>query len=99
LLKEHEIEFVYREYTQDPLSEDELRSVLAKLGLSASAVFRKREAVGKELGLKGNEPDDVLIPHMALHPTLLQRPIGVVGERAAMGRPVEGLLALVRDPS
>ena len=97
MLKEHQVDFIYREYTQDPLSEQELRDVLAKLGRSASAVFRKREAVGKELGLTGDEPDDVLIPHMALHPTLLQRPIGVLGDRAAMGRPPEGLLALVQD--
>jgi arsenate reductase len=32
---------------------------------------------------------------MAGHPTLLQRPIGVAGDRAALGRPPENLLALV----
>ena len=39
--------------------------------------------------------DDRLIELMAEHPTLLQRPIGVVGDRAAVGRPVENLLELV----
>lgn len=94
MLKEHDIPYEYREYTQDPLSEDELRDVLAKLGLPASAVFRKREKVAKELGLKGTEDDDVLIPAMAAHPTLLQRPIGVLGDRAVLGRPPEALLEL-----
>lgn len=96
MLNEHDAEHHYREYTKDPLSEDELRSVLAKLGLPASAVFRKREKVGKELGLTGEESDDVLIPHMAQHPTLLQRPIAVLGDRAVLGRPVENLLELLQ---
>ena len=94
MLNERGIEHRYRDYTQQPLTERELHDVLAKLGLPASAVFRKREKIGKELGLTGSEPDDVLVPHMANHPTLLQRPIGVLGDRAALGRPAEGLLAL-----
>ena len=96
MLKEHNIPHTYREYTQEPLSEDELRTTLRKLGLPASAVFRKREKIRRELGLTGNESDDVLIPHMARHPTLLQRPIGILGDNAAVGRPVENLLALVK---
>ena len=95
MLKSHDIPHTYREYTEDPLSEAELRDLLSKLGLPASAVFRKREKVGKELGLTGSEPDGVLVPIMAAHPTLLQRPIGVLGDAAAMGRPIEDLLALV----
>ncbi len=99
LLNEHDIPHVYREYTQEPLSEDELRTTLAALGLPASAVFRKREKIGKELGLKGNESDDVLIPHMVEHPTLLQRPIGLLNGKAALGRPIENLLELVQNAS
>lgn len=94
MLKEHGIAHTYREYTREPLTEPELRGVLSKLGLPASAVFRKREKIGKELGLTGTEPDDVLVPHMVAHPTLLQRPIGVVEDRAVVGRPVEALLTL-----
>ena len=95
MLKERGVDHVYREYTQDPLSEAELRAVLSKLGLHARDVLRKREAVAKELGLSGTEDDDVLVPHMAAHPTLLQRPIAVVGDRAVMGRPIENLLELL----
>lgn len=95
MLQEHGVEYRYREYTQEPLTEDELRSVLARLGLPASAVFRGREAIGKELGLTGSEPDEVLVPAMAAHPTLLQRPIGLLGDRAVLGRPPEALLELL----
>ena len=96
MLNEQGISHTYREYTEAPLSEDELRDILGKLGLPASAVFRKREKVGKELGLTGKEPDDILIPHMAAHPRLLQRPIGVSGDEAVVGRPIENLLELPR---
>ena len=47
-----------------------------------------------ELGLTGDEPEPELIERMAEHPTLLQRPIGVKGDRAVVGRPPEELLKL-----
>jgi arsenate reductase len=95
LLDEHGASYRYREYRTEPLTESELRGVLAMLGLPASAVLRKNDKANKELGLTGREPEDVLIAHMAQHPTLLQRPIGIAGGRAALGRPIENLLTLV----
>ena len=93
MLKERQIAFRYRDYKKDTLSVGELEAVLNKLGMTARAVLRKRDA--NKLGLTGEESDAQLIALMAEHPGLLQRPIGVLGERAALGRPVEGLLALV----
>ena len=94
MLEEHGIEFRYREYRESPLSEAELRTILTKLGLTARDVLRTRDKVFKELSLSGDEPEDELIAQMALHPTLLQRPIGVTGSRAVVGRPPEALLDL-----
>ena len=84
--------FRYREYKKDVLTAEEIRAVLGKLGMTARDVLRKRDA--NKLGLAGTESDAQLIALMAEHPTLLQRPIGVLGEKAALGRPVENLLAL-----
>jgi len=95
LLKERGIEFAYREYRQDPLSAAEIRRVLKMLGAGPKDVLRKNDAAYKELGLTGKESDAALVRHMAAHPTLLQRPIGVVGSRAVIGRPAEELLKLV----
>jgi len=95
LLNAEGVQFTYREYTKEPLSEAELRDVLAKLGRAASSLVRKRDKAYKELGLTGTESDDVLIPLMAEHPTLLERPIGVLGDRAAVGRPPSNLLELL----
>lgn len=95
MLDEHQIPYHYREYTRDPLSEAEIRRVLALLGVGPKAVLRKHDRAAKELALTGDEPDDRLIALMAEHPTLLERPIGLIGDRAAVGRPPERLLDLI----
>jgi len=63
--------------------------------MSPVQVLRKNDKAYKENGLTGDEPDERLIDLMAQHPTLLQRPIGVLGKRAVLGRPHENLLTLV----
>ena len=93
MLNDNGVEFTYREYTKEPLSADELRDVLGKLGVEPSAVLRKRDA--KKAGLSGDESSEELIELMAGNPRLLERPIGVVGERAAVGRPPEALLTIL----
>jgi arsenate reductase len=95
LLNERGIAHTYREYTQDPLDADEIRGVLAMLDCSPRQVLRRNDKAYRELGLTGRESDEVLVTHMAEHPTLLQRPIGIVGDRAAVGRPPEDLLGLL----
>lgn len=94
MLNERGIEFDYREYRQEPLSEAELRKVLGLLGLGPKDVLRRRDKAFRALGLTGEETDGELLAHMAEHPTLLERPIGVAGERAVIGRPPEKLLEL-----
>ena len=93
MLKDRDIPHRYREYTKEPLSEAEIRDILRMLGVPPGALFRKRD--GNGLGLTGDEPDDVLVTAMAENPTLIQRPIGVLNGKAAMGRPVENLLTLL----
>ena len=94
MLDDEGVDYVYREYTQEPLSKAELERVLGALGLQARQVLRKNDKAYKELGLTGEEKTAELVKLMAEHPTLVQRPIGVVGDRAAVGRPIENLLEL-----
>jgi arsenate reductase len=97
LLNESGAEHVYREYTEDPLSEQELKEVFTALDMRPRDLLRMRDA--KPLGVTGDEPDNTLIQLMAQNPTLLQRPIGVSGsgenKRAVVGRPPENLLDLL----
>jgi arsenate reductase (glutaredoxin) len=97
LLDEKGIPYRYRDYVKDPLTEAEIRDVLKLLGLRPRDVLRTKDPNVKELGLTGDEPDARLISAMAKHPTLLQRPIGVVEGWAVVGRPPERLLELVQD--
>ena len=94
MLKQKKIEYRYRDYKVEPLSKTEIRSVLKKLGVGPREVLRKKDRAYKEAGLTGDESDARLVSSMAEYPTLLQRPIGVVGSKAVVGRPAEALLDL-----
>ena len=93
MLQQEGIAHTYREYTKEPLTEAEIRDVLGKLQLGPRDVLRTRDA--NKAGLDGSESDDVLIALMADNPRLLQRPIGVLGDKAAVGRPAENLLTII----
>ena len=95
MLDDRQVDYRYREYTKEPLSKAELKKVFAALKVRPKALLRKNDKAYKELGLTGDESDAVLLGHMAEHPTLLQRPIGVKGKKAVVGRPVENLLELL----
>ena len=94
MLEENGVEYRYREYRKEPLAESEIRDVLKKLGLTARDMLRTRDRAFRELGLTGDEPETTLIELMAGNPTLLQRPIGIRGNKAVVGRPPEALLTI-----
>ena len=66
---------------------------MSKFRLTMSNLTDGRDAT--KAGLTGQETDEELVALMADNPRLLQRPIGVVGDRAVMGRPAEALLELL----
>jgi arsenate reductase len=94
LLDQHGIDYRYRDYRQEPLDVSELRLLMKRLGVGPKEVLRRRDRAFRELGLTGEEADDTLLGHMSAHPTLLERPIGIAGERAVVGRPPDALLDL-----
>lgn len=94
MLEQKRIEYRYRDYRDDPLTTGELKRTLKLLGLRARDVLRRNDKAFKTLGLTGEEPEARLLALMAEHPTLLQRPIGIAGGRAVLGRPPEALLQL-----
>ncbi len=97
MLDERGVAYRYRDYKKQPLDVTELRALFAKLRLSPRDLLRRRDRAFRELGLTGDEPDDRLIESMVAHPTLLERPIGVLAHRAVVGRPPERLLELIGD--
>ena len=95
MLKEHNIEFEYRQYKRDPLHLEELQELMVAYGQPANTLLRRRDPAYREHNLTGEETDEELLPLFAQHPTLMQRPIFVHSGRAVLGRPVERLLELM----
>ncbi|MFD7440875.1 arsenate reductase family protein [Streptomyces sp. NPDC059909] len=79
LLDEEGASYTVRRYLEDVPSEDEIRDVLARLGLEPWDITRTQEAAAKELGVKDWPRDeasrDRWIEALARHPKLIQRPI------------------------
>ena len=77
-------------YLDDPLSENDLRTLFSRLGFdSARDMMRTGEAVYKELQLATVANDEALIKAMAANPILIERPIVVTAKGAAICRPPE----------
>ena len=95
-LKSSGVDFEAVNYYLDPIPKTKLKSLLTKMGISASELLRKKEPVYKELRLdKRNVSEDELIDLMAQYPDLIQRPIVEKGSRAILARPAERLKELL----
>jgi arsenate reductase len=84
------------EYLKTPPTAAELKAILGKLGLKPGDIIRKSEPLYAELGLKQRRlDDDALIALMAANPILIERPIVVSGDKAAIGRPPQYVLKVL----
>lgn len=96
LLEEKGVKPKIVEYLKEPPSAAELKRVLKKLGLKPRDILRQGESVYAELGLKDKDlKDDALLALMAKNPILIERPIVVSGDKAAVGRPPESVLKIL----
>jgi arsenate reductase len=97
LLRANGVEPVVREYLKEPPSRAEVDTLLRLVGGDHRALIRDGEPEFKELKTKKADltPQDVS-KAIAAHPILLQRPVVVSGKRAAIGRPPEAVLALLK---
>ena len=94
LLEENGIEHDVRRYLEDVPTAAEIRDVLTALDLPAISLVRTGEKVFKENGLSRDSGDDALVKAMAAHPILIERPVVMSGQKAAIGRPPEAVLGL-----
>lgn len=94
LLEERGISPVIRKYLEDTPSETELRDVLSKLGLTPAQITRTKEADYKDVR-DGLGTQAAHIAALAAHPKLIERPIVINGDKAALGRPPEAVLKIL----
>lgn len=95
LLTERGVPFETRLYLEAPLGVDELRELAARLGRRPIEFTRTKQAEFAAAGLSKDAGDDAILAAMAETPILMERPILVRGQRAAIGRPPEDVLALL----
>jgi arsenate reductase len=82
------------EYLKTPPSAAELKRILKALGLTAKDIVRKKEAAEVKIDA-AKMTEQELIAAMIKHPEIIERPIVVNGEKAAMGRPPERVLTIL----
>ncbi|ROM18375.1 arsenate reductase (glutaredoxin) [Pseudomonas protegens] len=83
-------------YLETPLDAAQLRSLLAKLGLSARQLLRTGEDEYKTLNLADPSlSEEQLVAAIAQHPNLMERPILEAGDKAIIGRPPENVLEIL----
>jgi arsenate reductase (glutaredoxin) len=95
LLRARGVEPVVRHYLEDAPSEGEIEEVIGMLGGDPRTLLRSKEARFGELALgRADVTSEDLVRAMAENPILIERPVGIRGERAALGRPPEKITAL-----
>jgi len=96
LLEERNIEPEIVLYLETPPSTDELAELLTKLGISARQLLRKSEDAYKDNNLSNTDLSDAeLIQAMRNFPKLIERPIVIANDKAALGRPPEQVLEIL----
>lgn len=96
LLREAGLEPKVIDYLKDPPDRTTLKHLLAQMGKSARDILRRRGTPYEQLGL--DDPalsEDEILDAIGKHPILIERPIVVVGDKAALCRPAETVLALL----
>lgn len=97
LFRENNIDYDRVNYFIEPIGEEKLRELLKKADLKPFEVVRKNEAAFKELSLSKDSSDDEVIRAIVENPSLLQRPIVEIGDRAVLARPAEKALELINS--
>lgn len=94
ILENHKKEITIIKYLETPIKKSELEEICQKLGCNILDIIRTQEPIFQALNLDLNNADK-LFEAVVKHPVLLQRPIVISGQRAAVGRPIENILALL----
>lgn len=94
-LEARNLEFQIRYYLEEPLSKQEIGTLLSQLGISVKEVIRNNEKEWKEIPNREYLTDEALVEWIEKTPKLLQRPIVIKGNVAVIARPVENIEKLL----
>lgn len=96
LLEENGHQPTIVEYLKNTPSVEELKATIEKLGVSPRDILRTKETEYKESGLDNQElSDSEVLNLMNSFPKVIERPIVINGDKAAVGRPPENVLNIL----
>ena len=79
-------------YLATPPTVEDIKEILKALGMKSAELIRKGGDVYRELQISQKDySDEELVEFMHRYPILIERPIVVYKERAALGRPPENI--------
>ena len=94
ILDQLDRDYQIRLYLKEPLTPEELKSLVNQLGIPATELVRTNEKIWKSEFKGQSFTEDQLIEIMAEHPVLIERPIVSDGRKAVVGRPPEKIAEL-----
>ncbi|HEX19933.1 MAG TPA: arsenate reductase (glutaredoxin) [Acidiferrobacteraceae bacterium] len=99
LLQQRDLDITTIVYLESPPSVEELDRLCCALDIEPLGLMRIREQRFTELGLDKNDQRSrkEWLQLLADNPILMERPIVVVGEKVAIGRPPENVLNILQD--
>ena len=95
ILEAEKTEFQVVKYMDDLLSVDKLKEMIKILKIKPIQLVRTNESIWKEHYRNLDLSDDDIILAMAKHPQLIERPIVLNGNKAAIGRPPQDILEIL----
>lgn len=95
LLDEKNISYEIVEYLKTPLSKEAIKEISQKLGLKPLDFIRKGEKLYIEKYASQELSGEQWYAILAENPILIERPIVVKGDKAAIGRPPENVLKVI----
>jgi len=100
LLQQSGINFDVIDYQKEPPDAATIQSILQLLDISAKELIRRGEAQYKKLQSEVETYSEAeIISLMVQHPILIERPIVVTEDNAAIGRPIDNVIALLDQAS
>ncbi len=82
-------------YFIEPFTEGKLTKLLKKTGMKPWDVLRRAEPDFKLAGINKDSSDKDVIAAMVKYPSIIQRPIVEVGDKAVLARPIEQALEVL----
>ena len=96
IIRERGIEPTVIEYLKTPLSKDQLRTLIAQMGIPVKDAVRwKEKDTVAQAGISESSTDEALLEAMAKFPILMNRPIVITDKGVKLCRPSDEAVSLL----